>query len=361
MPHTVHLGSAAVRYRVVVGTDPITQRDLAQVLGISVSAVSLALSGRAGVSQELRDRVLARAAELGYRPNASAVALRTKRSRVLGLLIRNLCNPHFLDVIDGFDETCARAGYDVMVGSSRYDPSRERELLDAFRDRGIDGLAMAPIGTSPVVRQWQSSNGRPVVLLNAAASGAMSVRSDHRAAVDLAVRHLVGQGHRRLAMVVAPPDKSPDPQRWERFRELSRELGFAAEAVTTELSADAARAAIGSCLAASARPTAFIANSDYVAHAAYLAAADRGLRVPQDISIVGHDDLPTSASLAPSLTTIAVSRRTIGERAATLLIDTLDEKSPSEPNITVPVHLRVRGSTAAPTTPTASCPRATAR
>ncbi len=329
--------------------DPITQRDLAQSLGISVSAVSLALSGRTGVSEELRERVLARAAELGYRPNASAVALRTKRSRVLGLLIRNLRNPHFLDVIDGFDETCARAGYDVMVGSSRYDPAREQELLDAFIDRGIDGLAIAPIGASPVVRQWQSSHGRPVVLLNSAAEGAMSVRADDKTAVDLAVHHLVELGHRHLAMVVAPPDKSPDPQRWKHFHALSRNLGFTAEAITTELSADAARTAITERLRSpTPHPTAFITNSDYIAHAAYLAAEDSGLAVPQDISIIGHDDLPTSASLSPPLTTIAVNRRNLGEHAATLLITSLDEKVPIEPNITVPVELRIRKSTAAP-------------
>ncbi|WP_225728124.1 MULTISPECIES: LacI family DNA-binding transcriptional regulator [unclassified Nocardia] len=337
----------------IAGREPITQRDVAASLGVSISAVSLALSGRAGVSDRLRAQILARAAELGYRPNVSAVALRTKRTKVLGLLIRNLRNPHFLDVIDGFDETCARAGYDVMVGSSRYDPDRERELLDAFQDRAVDGLAVAPIGASPQVREWHSATKRPVVLLNAAERGErapMSVRADHRAAVDFAVRHLIGLGHRRLAMLVAPPDKAPDPERWQRFRELSAELGFRADAVITELSAAAARSAAVAELRRppGERPTAFIANSDYLAHAVYLAAADLDLTVPHDISVIGHDDLPTSASLAPPLTTVAVNRREIGERAATLLIDALDGRTPETTEVIVPVRLRVRSSTAPP-------------
>ena len=338
------------------GGQAITQRDIARSLGVSVSAVSLALAGRDGVSDALRERVLATAAELGYRPNASAVALRTRRSNVLGLLIRNLRNPHFLDVIDGFDETCAKAGYDVMVGSSRYDPEREQELLDAFADRSVDGLAIAPIGASRRVRVWAKATGRPVVLLNAnpAASGggrsAMTVRSDDVAAVELAVRHLVDLGHRRLAMVAAPADKSPDPMRLDHFTQLGRRLGFTARAVVSELSEAAVRAAVRRELRrpARVRPTAVITNSDYLAHAVYLAAADLGLRVPDDLSVLGHDDLPTSASLAPALSTIAVDRREIGERAAGLLVAALGEQRLAARHVTVPVQLRARASTAPP-------------
>ncbi|MEC3954056.1 LacI family DNA-binding transcriptional regulator [Nocardia sp. CDC153] len=335
-----------------VAREPVTQRDVAASLGVSISAVSLALSGRPGVGDDLRRRILDRAAELGYRPNASAVALRTSRTRVLGLLIRNLRNPHFLDVIDGFDETCARAGYEVMVGSSRYDPTREAQLVDAFQHRAIDGLAIAPIGTNHRVRERFSATSRPVVLLDTAAPDAatMSVRSDQEASVDLAVQHLLELGHRRVAMVVAPDDKSPDPERLQHFRRLAADLGFTADTVTTELSADAARTALRQALErdAATRPTAFITNSDYIAHTVYLAAADLGLSIPEDISVIGHDDLPTSASLYPALTTIAVDRRSIGEQAATLLIDALAGGPGDRTNIVVPVELRVRSSTARP-------------
>lgn len=339
-------------FTVPSGREPITQRDVASSLGVSISAVSLALAGRPGVGEDLRRRILERAAELGYRPNASAVALRTSRTRILGLLIRNLRNPHFLDVIDGFDETCARAGYEVMVGSSRYDTTRETQLLDAFQDRAIDGLAIAPIGTGPQIRERFSATNRPIVLLDTADPQllTMSVRSDQERSVDLVVRHLLELGHRHLAMVVAPTDKSPDPERLHHFRRMAAELGFTATALTTELSADAARTALRTTLRqpAAQRPTAIITNSDYIAHTVYLAAEDLGLGIPADLSVVGHDDLPTSASLLPALTTIAVDRREIGERAATLLIDTLAGAPVAHPNIVLPVELRVRASTAPP-------------
>jgi DNA-binding LacI/PurR family transcriptional regulator len=334
-----------------LGKRSITQRDIARSLGVSVSAVSLALSGRPGVSAELREQISSRANRLGYRPNASAVALRTRRTRVLGLLIRNLRNPFFLDLVDGFDETCAQAGYGVMVGSSRYDDDREQELLDAFGDRGVDGLAVAPIGASRQVSAWRGATRRPVVLLNAPAQRGtrtmMSVRPDSTTAVDLAVAHLLELGHRRLAMLVAPAEKMPDPERLERFQQLGRRHRFTARAVPTLLSAGSARAAVVEELnrAERVRPTAFITNSDYLALAVYQGAADLGLRVPQDVSVVGHDDLPTSALLAPALTTVQVDRRDIGERAARLLIDTVEGRRPAERDVSVPVTLAVRDST----------------
>ncbi len=347
------LGFADVQRNV---KQPVTQREIARSLGVSVSAVSLALSGRTGVGSDLRDRIRERAAELGYRPNASAVALRTRRSQVLGLLIRNLRNPFFLDVVDGFDETCASAGYEVMIGSSRYDREREQELLDAFQDRGVDGIAVAPIGVSPAVSAWAAAKERPVVLLNAPAQRRtrdprpmMSVCADGAGAVELAVRHLLQLGHRELALVVAPADKDPEPERLQRFRALSRTLGFTARTVRTELSADATRIAVGREFRRRSRPrpTAFITNSDYLAQAVYLEAADHGLRVPEDVSVIGHDDLPTAALLAPPLTTLRVDRRDIGRRAATLLIDALEGRPPTQRNITVDVELQIRQSTSA--------------
>lgn len=329
----------------------IKQQDIADALGISVSAVSLALAGRPGVSDQMRAKVLEKVAALGYRRNASAVALRTRRSNVLGLLIRNLRNPYFLELIDGFDEACTQAGYEVMVGSSRYDTDREQQLLDAFADRGLDGLAVAPIGPGRSVSAWASVNKRPVVLLNAPRRGAgrltMSVGTDGLAAVELAVGHLRGLGHRRIAMVAAPAERSPDPERLELFLHLGLRGGFTTRVVSTELDMDSARAAVGKELSRSprVRPTAFITNSDYLAHAVYLAAADNGLRVPDDVSVVGHDDLPTSQLLGPPLTTLRVDRRELGEQAAALLIGAVEGNKPTRREITIPVHLKVRAST----------------
>ncbi|MGW2377097.1 LacI family DNA-binding transcriptional regulator [Kitasatospora sp. NPDC001683] len=289
--------------------------------------------------------------ELGYRPNATAVALRTHRSQVLGLLIRNLHNPFLLDVVDGFDGACAAAGYEVMIGSSRYDPSREWELLHAFQDRGVDGLAVAPIGTGPAVGDWAEAYRCPLVLLNApppqAGAAVMSVRGVGAAAVAQAVRHLVELGDRELTLVVAPADKDPEPERLERFRAPARESGFAARVVETELGLDAAREAVGRVSAEppSRRPTAFLTNSDHLAQAVYLAAADLGWRVPEDLSVVGHDDLPTAGLLAPPLTTLRVDRREIGRRAATLLIDSLEGRPPARRDVVVRVDLRVRQPT----------------
>ncbi|RJQ76274.1 LacI family transcriptional regulator [Pseudonocardiaceae bacterium YIM PH 21723] len=329
-----------------------TQQEIATDLGISVAAVSLALSGKPGVSDQVRATVLEKATALGYRRNASAVALRTRRSNVLGLLIRNLRNPFFLDLIDGFDEACAKAGYEVMVGSSRYDQEREQKLLDTFADRGLDGLAVAPIGRGRAVGAWAAATERPVVVLNAprrrAGRLAMSVSPDGPAAVQLAVEHLRGLGHQRIAMVAAPAEKSPDPERLELFLDLAAEERFTASVIEAELDLNTTREAVCRALgdAPGRRPTAFITNSDYLAHAVYLAAADHGLRIPEDVSVVGHDDLPTSAILNPPLTTLRVDRHRLGAEAAGLLIDAVEGREPPSLELTIPVSLEVRGSTA---------------
>lgn len=333
--------------------EKITQAYLAEELNISVSAVSLALSGRVGVSDKLRARVVARARELGYQPNTSAVALRTQRTRVLGLLLRNLSNPYFLDVINGFDETCASAGYEVMMGSARYDSQRERELLGTFATRMIDGLAIAPIGDGSDAHEWSRKTGRPTLILNSNSptTGPLlaSIEVDEDAAVKLAVDHLLRLGHRRIGLLAVPGRKEPHPNRTQSFLAMQWQLGFSARVIEAEHDFDKVRYAVQRELEAGPglRPTAVISNSDYMAQAVYLAARDSGLSVPHDLSVVGHDDLPTSQLLAPSLTSLHIPRRHLGEMAAKALVAGVENRL-MPPSILLIPTLVVRDSTAAP-------------
>ncbi|GAA4487450.1 LacI family DNA-binding transcriptional regulator [Actinoallomurus oryzae] len=336
------------------GGNAPTQHDVARALGISVSAVSLALNDRSGVSEDLRARVRQTAADLGYRPNTSAVALRTRRSRTIGLLIRNLSNPFFLDVIEGFETVCAGSGYALITASSHYDLRRETELMRTFIARGVDALALAPVGGSRAAGEWHRTTGRPTVLLNAARLGralpVMRTHVDGVAAVEQAVGHLADLGHRRLALLSAPRRRSPDPERADTFLRVVAERRLSGRILETELTAAAAGPTLDAELARPrrSRATAVITNSDHLAHVVYAAAAGQGLRIPDDLSVVGHDDLPTSALLAPPLTTLAVDRRTIGVTAAGLLLDALADRPTATRDVSLPATLLVRGSTAPP-------------
>ena len=347
-----------------------TQTDIARALGVSVGAVSVAINGRPGVSDELRRTVQETAERLGYSPNRSAVALRTRRSGLVGLLIRNLRNPFFLDVAEGFERECAARGREVVIGSSHYDLRRELALVHAFADRAVDALALAPIGGGRAAHAWKAATGAPIVLLNSVTYApdvvALRVHSDGAAALDGAVDHLVGLGHRRIALIEGPRSQSPDLERTEFFRASIRRHGLRGRVLEAD---DLSWGAIGRRLATDVRrgpghrTTALVTNSDDAAYGVYAAARELGLVIPRDLSVVGSDDLDTSRLLDPALTTHYIDRRGMGATAARLLLDALAQQataageahegagaaaSMGPRTVTMPVLLKVRASTGPP-------------
>lgn len=337
-----------------------TLADVARAVGVSVGAVSVAINGRPGVSDELRRTIQETAERLGYSPNRSAVALRTHRSGLVGLLIRNLRNPFFLDVAEGFERECAERGSEVVIGSSHYDPGRELALVHAFADRAVDALALAPIGGGRAAQAWKAATGAPIVLLNsvmyAPDVAALRVHSDGAAASDGAVDHLVGLGHRRIALIEGPASQSPDLERTDFFLASMLRHGLRGRVLEAE---DLSWGAIGRRVAADVRrgpgrrATALVTNSDDAAYGVYAAARELGLVIPRDLSVVGNDDLDTSWLLDPPLTTHHVDRRGMGATAARLLLDSLAQEgdagaSPAPHTVTMPVALRVRASTGPP-------------
>jgi DNA-binding LacI/PurR family transcriptional regulator len=350
-----------------------TLADIARVVGVSIGAVSVAINGRPGVSDELRRTIQETAERLGYSPNRSAVALRTRRSGLIGLLIRNLRNPFFLDVAEGFERECAAHGSEVVIGSSHYDPRREQALVHAFADRAVDALALAPIGGGRAAHAWKAATGAPIVLLNSVTYApdiaAFRVHSDGVAAMDGAVDHLVALGHRRIALVDGPQRDSPDLERTDFFHASMQRHGLRGHVLEAD---NLSWGAIGRRVATDARrgpgqrATALVTNSDDAAYGVYTAARELGLAIPRDLSVVGNDDLDTSRLLDPPLTTHHVDRRGMGATAARLLLDALAHEgmaggagaaasSTGPRTVTMPVSLKVRASTGpAPAEPGAS-------
>lgn len=347
-----------------------TLADIARVVGVSVGAVSVAINGRPGVSDDLRRTIQETAERLGYSPNRSAVALRTRRSGLIGLLIRNLRNPFFLDVAEGFERECAARGREVLIGSSHYDLRREQALVHAFADRAVDALALAPIGGGRAAHAWKAATGAPVVLLNSVTYApdiaALRVHSDGVAAMDGAVDHLVGLGHRRIALIAGPEIGSPDLERTDFFRDSMQRHGLRGAVLEAQ---NMSWGAIGRSLAKDVRrgpgrrATGLVTNSDDAAYGVYAAARELGLVIPRDLSVVGSDDLDTSRLLDPALTTHYIDRRGMGATAARLLLDALAQQttaageahegagaaaSVGPRTVTMPVLLKVRASTGPP-------------
>jgi DNA-binding LacI/PurR family transcriptional regulator len=326
---------------------PAGIRDVARQVGVSVATVSFALNGQPGVAEDTRQRILTAAAELGYRANPQAQALRRGRTTTYGLVIRNFNNPFFLEVLSGAEQAADEAGATLLLLDSHYSPERERMLVREMAAQRLAGLAIAPVGKGESVRAWQELRpSTPVVALNAAVEGVPGVSRvypDNAAGVELAMRRLAELGHISVAFLSAPRGLVADPDRLRLFRRLARELGIRPNVMHSPLTITDVRTAAGSLLARPDAPTAVITNSDYTALGIYLTARDLSLRIGPDISVIGHDDLPTSELLDPPLATIRLDGREMGRA---LMARLLDGNPPSD--YIAPVELVERASLQAP-------------
>ncbi len=319
-------------------------RDVARVAGVSPALASRALNNRDGVASGTRARIWAAAEQLGYRADPHARALRTGATDSVALLVRNLVNPYFLDVISAAQQSEAIQGVSVLVVDSDYSVDREREHIERLAAQRVGALAIAPVGPGDSIELWQElAPNRPTIVINATARGLddiTRVSPDNEAAVRDAIIHLAALGHRRVTFLTSPADLMADHDRLDAFLAVCAELDLEPDPVETALNLTAVQNVLESQLATTTRPTAIVTNSDYTAHAVYLAARTGGLRVGHDLSVVGHDDLPTSGLLDPPLTTLRLDRRAIGRAVAARL-----QADSSLGDHREPVTLIVRDST----------------
>ncbi len=299
-----------------VASKPVGIRDVAKLAGVSVASASLALNGQPGVSDATRRRIAAAAEQLGYRANPQAQALRSGRTTIYGFVVRNLANPFFLDVMSGAEQVASESGATLLVLDSGYSADREAEHIRKMAAQRFAGLAIAPVGAGGSIQLWQQLRpGAPVVALNASVpdiTGISLVTPDNAAAVALPMRRIAELGHSSVAFFSAPRGLMADSDRLRHFRRLASQLGLRGRVVRSPLTMADVRRATGLLLSGSAPPTSIITNSDYTAHAVYKAARELSLRIGPGVSVIGHDDLPTSELLDPPLATIRVDRQEMG-------------------------------------------------
>jgi LacI family transcriptional regulator len=291
-----------------------------------VASASLALNGQAGVSDVTRRRIAAAAEDLGYRANPQARALRSGRTTIYGFVVRNLANPFFLDVMSGAEQVASESGATLLVLDSQYSTDREAEHIRKMAAQCFAGLAIAPVGAGGSIQLWQQLRpGAPVVALNASVpdiTGISLVTPDNAAAVALPMRRIAELGHSSVAFFSAPRGLMADSDRLRHFRRLAAQLGLRGQVVHSPLTMADVQRATGLLLSGSAPPTSIITNSDYTAHAIYKAARELSVEIGPGVSVIGHDDLPTSELLDPPLATIRVDRREMGRALmARLLAD----------------------------------------
>ncbi len=341
---------------------PVTLRDVAVRAGVHPATASRALNPetRILVSEETARRVLDAAEALGYSPNPVARSLRTRRSHTVGVLIPDLNNPLFPPMVRGLEDRLAAAGYVALIGNTDSDDKRERMVFDQMRARRVDGLVLATARLRHPLLAEASRAEIPVVLINRLAQDYSfpSVTVDNERGVRMAVSHLAGLGHRRIAHIAGPQEMSTGLSRYRGFvtamessgLQVDSDLVVFAKAFTVEEGLRCSRLLLERGSGQPGRPdcTAIAAGNDMLAVGCYAALDECGLSCPEDISVVGFNDMPFIDRLRPPMTTIRFPHYQVGTEAAQLLLERIAEHSAPVKILYLAPELIIRGSTARP-------------
>jgi LacI family transcriptional regulator len=287
---------------------------------VSTATVSRTINGSNKVAPKTAERVRRAIEALGYYPNTNARALGSGRSRIYGLIISDITNPFFPELVKSFEDMAVRNGYEVIVANTGYSPERTEVCVQRMLERKVDGVAVmtSEMGSHLIDRFHRGQI--PMVFLDTGdpANGISNILVDYTAGVDDAVEHLVSLGHKRIAFISGPMDLASARTRRQALLASLKRKGLGSNKSLIEVGnhrIDGGRAAMERLLTLEELPTAVIASNDLTAIGAIGTLHRHNLRVPEDISIVGFDDIEISAFLHPALTTVRLSRAAIADRA----------------------------------------------
>jgi LacI family transcriptional regulator len=308
---------------------PVSIREVAAHAGVSVATVSNVLNRPEIVAQSTRDRVHASIRELGFVRNESARQLRAGRSRTIGLVVLDVANPFFTDLARGVEDEANKAGYAVILCNSDDQERKERRYLELLEEHRVQGVLITPVAGAGSWLARLQRRGTPVVLVDSrsASRGQCSVAVDDVLGADLAVSHLLATGHERITYLSGPPAIRQVADRHEgALRALQRAGASAAdleiiEAAGLNVAAGQKAGADIAALPARTRPTAVFCANDLIALGVLQEMTRNRIRVPEDISIVGYDDIDFAAAAAVPLTSVRQPRQQLGHTAARLLLD----------------------------------------
>ncbi|MBI1620849.1 LacI family DNA-binding transcriptional regulator [Aquamicrobium zhengzhouense] len=326
-------------------------KDIAERAGVSPATVSRALSGSGLVAEPTLSRIRETARAMNYRPNVSARNLRTQRSMSVLMVVRDISNPFYLEVMKGVEEAASDAGYSVLMGNTQNNPRRETEYFDMLRDGHADGMILMTGKLPPRLESEGSALSQlplVVALETIEGYGLPHVQIDNRGASREAVEHLIGLGHRRIAHLTGPLPELMATLRRDGWREAMQAAGLDIPAAYEQRGDYLLRT--GQELTAKLwelpePPTAIFCANDEMAFGAIHELRRRGLDVPADVSVVGFDDIYLSQALFPPLTTVSQPRAEIGRKAMSLLLDVIGEADLPPDPVVMPTILKIRGTT----------------
>lgn len=332
---------------------PATIKDVAKKAGVAHTTVSRALRGSPLISPATTDRIQQIATEMGYHPSAAARSLKTNRSQTLGVIVSAIDDPFFSEILQGIDDVAQECGYSLFIAASQHSLQRERHIVSTMREQRVDGVILCSTPFSSEQSKQLRADEIPLVVINnqSAEDYRYSIYHDDLDGSRQVMHHLIDLGHTRIAYLGYPRSGRTNAQRLQGYRSEMTSAGLAVydgyEVDAQSSDPAGGQAAASQILSLSPHPTAVFCYNDMLAIGLLRGLQDAGLRIPEDCSVAGFDNITISAFTTPPLTTLDQPKRTIGAQAAHLVLGLLEGVDIASPKIqTLKGTLLIRRSTA---------------
>jgi DNA-binding LacI/PurR family transcriptional regulator len=325
---------------------------VAKVARVSSATVSRTINHVPTVNPKLAARVWEAVRKLNYFPNTQARALVSGRSRMLGLIVAEITNPFFPELIQGFEEVAIEHGYEILIGSASQDPERMKRCIHRMIERKADGIAIMTFGIEQRVLDQLASQNIPLVMVDEGPerSGVSVLRIDYHEGIRQSVQHLAALGHRTIGFVTGPPRQHSSQARLDAFKKAAQACGIPDEPrsiVESDHTMEGGITAAGSLIAAGDLPTAIVCSNDMLAIGVLHRLSRERLRVPDDISLIGFDDIRMAEMMIPPLTSVRMSRMELARTAVAALCAHAESRDPQR-EYRIGTQLLVRESTGFP-------------
>lgn len=330
-------------------------RTIAEMANVSIATVSRTMNHVASVNPQMAKRVWKVIDELDYFPNTQARALVSGRSRLFGLIVSEITNPFFPELIQGFEDIAVENGYEILISSTNYDPKRMSNCIRRMLERKVDGVAVMTFGIEGPLLDQLARRNVPMVFIDVGPqrSGISVLKVDYHHGIRQGVQYLAALGHREILFISGPVRLHSAQSRVAAFLRSLSECGITADSscvVEGDHTMEGGAAAMKAILASKTKPTAVMCSNDMTAIGVLHAMYRAGYKVPDDLSVIGFDDIHMAEVTIPPLTTIQMSRFELARAAVSALRAQVEERDASKEKLkfNIQTNLIVRESTGFP-------------
>lgn len=325
-------------------------KDIASMLGVSESTVSRAINGKPGVGEKLREEIMALVEKHQFRPNALAQGLASAQTRMLGLILPDITDPHFTSIVKGIEERASESGYHLILANTGGSRRKEADYLSFFQQNRVEGIIFVGGSLAEEEILKLGLNRYPMVLVNRLVEemALPTLLIDHEQGARLVVEHLLHQGHERIGLIIGSLDDLTNVQIYQGYRDGLEEAGlyFDSELVMeTEYSRSGGYKGLLQLLETDGPPTAIFAAGDLLAVGVVEAIKTGGYLLPEELAVAGYGDTEITAIIHPPLTTVRLPLAELGRTAVEQLVKLMQKIEIEEPIQVLPSELIQRRST----------------